>query len=151
MEHVNQELNQFLHLFVNKKQDDWYDLLPIAEFQHNNHVHSMTQQPLFLLDMGRIPRMSFKPRQNPSSLETVNEFTKQMESATEEAKSVIYKAQEDMMRYYNQRRSPAPIFKPGDWVYLDALDIKMTHPSLKLSHCRLGPFEIECQVGPITY
>jgi len=51
-EHVNQELDQFLHLFVNKQQDDWYDLLPIAEFQHNNYVHSMMQQPPFLLDMG---------------------------------------------------------------------------------------------------
>jgi len=45
--------------------------------------------------------MGFKPRQNPSSLETVNEFTKRMDSATEEAKSTIYKAQEDMVRYYN--------------------------------------------------
>jgi len=51
-EHVNQELNQFLRLFVNKWQDDWYDLLPIVEFQHNNHVHSAMQQPLFLLDTG---------------------------------------------------------------------------------------------------
>jgi len=51
--------------------------------------------------MGRIPHMGFKPRQNPSSLETVNEFTKRMESATEEAKSAIHKVQEDMMRYYN--------------------------------------------------
>jgi len=42
-EHVNQELDQFLRLFVNKQQDNWYDLLPIAEFQHNNHVHSVTQ------------------------------------------------------------------------------------------------------------
>jgi len=92
MECINQELDQFLHLFVNKQQDDWYDLLPIAEFQHNNHVHSATQQPLFLLDTGRIPRMGFEPRQDPSSLKTVNEFTKRMESATEEAKSVICKA-----------------------------------------------------------
>jgi len=52
MECVNQELNQFLCLFVNERQDDWYDLLPITEFQHNNHVHSATQQPLFLLDTG---------------------------------------------------------------------------------------------------
>jgi len=49
-ERINQELDQFLHLFVNEWQDDWYDLLPIAEFQHNNHVHSATQQPPFLLD-----------------------------------------------------------------------------------------------------
>jgi len=42
MERVNQELDQYLWLFVNKQQDDWYDLLPMAEFQHNNHVHSTT-------------------------------------------------------------------------------------------------------------
>jgi len=31
-EHINQELDQFLRLFVNEQQDDWYDLLPITEF-----------------------------------------------------------------------------------------------------------------------
>ena len=41
-EHINQELDQYLWLFVNKQQDNWYDLLPMAEFQHNNHVHSTT-------------------------------------------------------------------------------------------------------------
>jgi len=95
--------------------------------------------------------MGFEPRQDPSSLETVNEFTKRMESATEEAKSAIRKAQEDMMRYYNRRRSLAPVFKPGDRVYLDASDIKTTCLSPKLSHRRLGPFEIEYQVGPSAY
>jgi len=148
---VNQELDQFLCLFVNEQQNDWYDLLPIAEFQHNNHVHSATQQPPFLLDMGRIPRMGFELRQDPSNLETVNKFTKRMESATEEAKSVIRKVQEDITRYYNRRRSPAPVFKPEDQVYLNTSDIKTTRPSPKLSHRRLGPFEIERQVGPLVY
>jgi len=59
------------------------------------------QQPLFLLDTGRIPHMGFEPRQDPSGLEMVNKFTKRMESTTKEAKSTIRKAQEDMMRYYN--------------------------------------------------
>ena len=148
---VNQKLDQFLRLFVNEWQDDWYDLLSIAEFQHNNYVHSATQQPPFLLDTGRIPCMGFEPRQDPSSLETVNEFTKRMESATKEAKSAIRKAQEDITRYYNRRRSPAPVFKPGDWIYLDTSDIKTTLLSPKLSHRRLGPFEIECQVGLLAY
>jgi len=101
--------------------------------------------------MGQIPHMGFELRQNLPSLEMVNEFTKRMESATEEAKSAIRKVQEDMTRYYNRRRSLAPVFKPGDQVYLDASDIKMTHPSPKLSHRRLGPFEIEHQVGLIAY
>jgi len=95
--------------------------------------------------------MGFEPSQAPSGLETVNEFMEQMKSATEEAKSVICKAQKDMTRYYNQRRSPAPVFKPGDWVYLDVSDIRTTCPSPKLSHRRLGPFEIERQVGLLAY
>jgi len=45
--------------------------------------------------------MDFKLRQNPSDLEMVNKFMKRMKSATEEAKSVIHKVQEDMMQYYN--------------------------------------------------
>jgi len=100
-ERVNQELDQYLRLFVNEQQDDWYDLLPMVEFQHNNHVYSATQQPPFLLDTGRLSCMGFEPRQNPSGLETVNEFMERMRTAIDEAKSVIRKAQDDMKRYYN--------------------------------------------------
>jgi len=32
MEHINQELNQYLCLFVNEQQDNWYDLLSMVEF-----------------------------------------------------------------------------------------------------------------------
>jgi len=96
------------------------------EFQHNNHIYSATQQTLFLLDMGQIPHMGFEPRQNPSGLEIVNEFTKRMQFTTEEAKSVICKAQEDMIHYYNRRKSLASVFKLGDQVYLDTLDIRTT-------------------------
>jgi len=52
----------------------------------------------------------------------------------EEAKSAIRKAQDDMKRYYNRRRTPALVFKPGDKVFLDTLDIHTTCPSQKLSH-----------------
>jgi len=95
--------------------------------------------------------MGFELSQVPSRLKTVNEFTKRMKSATEEAKSAIHKAQEDMTQYYNQRRIPAPVYKPGDRVYLDTSDIKTIHPSPKLSHRQLGPFKIENQVGPSIY
>jgi len=95
--------------------------------------------------------MGFEPSQAPSRLETVNEFTERMKSATEEAKLAIRKAQEDITRYYNQKRTPAPMYKPEDRVYLDASDIKTTHPSPKLSYRRLGPFEIEHQVGLLAY
>ena len=73
-ERVNQELEQYLHLFVNKRQNDWDDLLPMAEFQYNNHVHASMCESPFMLDTGRHPRMGFEPHQPPSHLESVNEF-----------------------------------------------------------------------------
>ena len=33
---VNQEVEQFLHLFVNQRQDNWYDWISIAEFAYND-------------------------------------------------------------------------------------------------------------------
>jgi len=41
-EHVNQKLEQYLHVFVNERQDNWDEWLPMAEFAYNNHVHSST-------------------------------------------------------------------------------------------------------------
>ena len=52
-EQVNQKLEQYLRIFVEERQDNWYTLLPLAEFSYNNHVHSSTQQTPFLLDTGR--------------------------------------------------------------------------------------------------
>ena len=77
MERVNQELEQYLRLFVNQRQDDWMDLLPLAEFQYNNHVHASTQHPPFLLDSGRLPWMGFELDQHSSRVESVNKFMEQ--------------------------------------------------------------------------
>ena len=71
--------------------------------------------------------------------------------AIEEAKSAICKAQEDMKRYYDRCRTPAPVFNPGDKVFLDASDIQTTCPSQKLSHRRLGPFVVEWRIRPMAY
>jgi len=74
-----------------------------------------------------------------------------MRTAIKEAKSAIRKAQDDMKRYYDHRRTPAPVFNPGDKVFLDASDIWTTRPSQKLSHRRLGPFIVERRIRPMAY
>jgi len=122
----------------------------MAEFQYNNHIHSSTQKMPFMLDCRQHPRMSFEPQQ-PSQLESANEFADQMKTAAEEANAALSKAKEDMARYYNQRRLPTPTYAAGDMVYLDASDIHTTRPSRKLSQCRLGPFPIERQVSRSAY
>ena len=61
MKQVNQELEQYLQLFINQRQDNWNGLLPLAEFQYNNHIHSSTQHSPFLLDTDQKPCMGFEP------------------------------------------------------------------------------------------
>jgi hypothetical protein len=52
MERVYQELEQYLRLFVNKWQDDWDELLLMAEFQYNNHIHSVVYIEYMQLSLG---------------------------------------------------------------------------------------------------
>jgi len=56
-----------------------------------------------------------------------------------------------MKRYYDRCRTPAPVFNPGDKVFLDVLDIQTMHPSQKLSHRWLSPFVVKRRIGPMAY
>jgi len=150
-ERVNQELEQYLQIFIRERQDDWYTLLPLAEFSYNNHIHLSTQQTPFLLDTARHPWMGFELHQPPSRFEAVNEFTDRMKDTLEEAKSALAKAKDDMAWYYTCCCSPALSFSPGNMVYLDSEDIQTTRLSKKLSHCRLGPYPVERHVGKYAY
>ena len=52
-EHVNQEVKQFLHPFMNQRQDDWYNWISIAKFAYNDQVHTSTQTSPFMLNAGQ--------------------------------------------------------------------------------------------------
>jgi transposase InsO family protein len=42
VERKNQEVEAYLRLFIDKRQDDWVDLLPTAEFVINSRLNSAT-------------------------------------------------------------------------------------------------------------
>ena len=46
-EQVNQELEQYLHVFCNFQANNWADLLPFMEFAHNAQAHSTTGKSPF--------------------------------------------------------------------------------------------------------
>jgi transposase InsO family protein len=149
-ERVNQEIEQYIRLFVNHHQDDWNELLPMCEFSYNNHVHSSTKHTPFFLDTGRHPRMGFEP-QLTSDVESAVEFRDRMKNTLEEAKAALVKAKEDYTLYYNRRRTPAPEFSRGDRVYVDAEDIHTDRPSKKFDSLRYGPYKVLEKVGSSAY
>src|SRR5260370_27673526 len=73
MEHVNQEIEAYLRVFVSHRQDDWADWLPLAEFAYNNKVHAATHQTPFELDAGQHPCLGVEPMRT-STVEAVDTF-----------------------------------------------------------------------------
>jgi len=95
--------------------------------------------------------MGFEPHQPPSKVEAVNEFMDWIKDTLEEARSALAKAKDEMARYYNWRRTLAPMFSPGNMVYLDSSNIHTTRPSRKLSHHRLGPYPVLRRIRKLAY
>ena len=59
-ERVNQELEQYLKVFIDHKQEQWLDQLETAEFTYNNKIHSVTKVSLFKVNYSQNPRMDLK-------------------------------------------------------------------------------------------
>ena len=113
-ESANQEIEQYLRLFVNHRQDDWAEWLPLAEFSHNNRVQASTRQTPFMLNNGRHPRTGIEPFRE-SRNQSVDDFVKKMQAAKKEAEAALHRAADDMARYYDLHREEAPGYKPEIW------------------------------------
>ena len=59
-ERVNQELKQYLRMFIDHRQEQWPEWLGTAEFTYNNKAHSSTRMLSFKANYRQDPRMGFK-------------------------------------------------------------------------------------------
>jgi len=89
-------LDQYLCFFINKWQSNWYNLLPLAEFQYNNYIYSATQQLFFLFNTDHFSQMDFELHQQLSKLELVSEFVEWIKSTLEEKKAAFQKSQDNI-------------------------------------------------------
>jgi len=90
-ERVNQELEQYLRIFIDHRQEQWPEWLEIVEFAYNNKVHSSTRMLPFKANYGQDPRIGFKGRKKGKYV-GVERFVKKMKEIQEEAKVVLKKA-----------------------------------------------------------
>src|SRR5258705_3128195 len=95
MERINQEIEQYLRLFVEHRQSDWMDWLPMAEFSYNNRMQAATKNTPFMLNFGQHPRMGMEPRAT-TRVDSVEAFVSQLTRAREDAAAALAKAVEDM-------------------------------------------------------
>ena len=58
-ERVNQTLETYLRTFINYDQDDWLQMLPLAEFAYNNSYTTATRTTPFYANYGFHPRTMY--------------------------------------------------------------------------------------------
>ena len=88
---TNQELEQYLRMYVNRKQNNWSEWLAMAEFTFNNKVHTVTKTSLFQVNYRRELRMGFDIRKKGKN-EKAEEFVKEMKEKHEEARAALMKS-----------------------------------------------------------
>jgi len=93
-ERVNQVLRGYLRIFVNYDQDDWYHLLPLAEYAYNNSVTRAHDMTPFFANYGYHPQTEWlkEPEaQNPGAnhyahwMQTLHQQVRKSREKTREA------------------------------------------------------------------
>ena len=122
-ERINQELEQYLRMFINHRQEQWSGWLGIAEFAYNNKIHSSTKTLSFKANYRQDPRMGFKVRKK-GRYEEAEKFVIKMKEIQEEAKAVLGKAQKKMKKYTDRKRAEVDEYRVEDLVMLSTKDLK---------------------------
>jgi len=122
-EQINQELEQYLRMFMDHRQEQWLEWLGTAEFTYNNKKHTATQISPFKANYGLRPRMGFEGRRG-KRFEAAEKFAERIKQVQEEVKAVLGKAQEEMRKYMDRKRREGVEFKVDDLVLLSMRELK---------------------------
>jgi len=145
-ERVNQELEVYLHAYVDYYQDDWEACLPFAEFSYNNRHHSAIGMSPFFAEYGYNPSFSINPV-NSQSVPAVDERLDCLWEVHEELVSLLMLAVEHMKKFHDASVDESLDYIPGDCVYLERAYLRSTRPSHKVDYRRYGLLEIDNSIS----
>jgi len=119
---INQELKQYLRMFIDHRQEQWPDWLGTAEFVYNNKAYSSTKTLFFKANYRQDPRMGFEVRRK-GKYKGAEKFVTKMKEIQGEVKAALGKVQE-IKRYVDRKRAEVNEYKVGDLVILSTKDLK---------------------------
>ena len=138
---VNQELERYLRQYCSWQQDDWDEWLFLAEAAQNGAPSESTKISPFMAINGYEPRMVFdyKPQQDVQvrpehrpNIDKAKAFAESQKAIWDNLQAEIKLSQIRMEEFANRKRDPAPMYKNGDYVWLNMKNIRTTRPSKKL-------------------
>jgi len=149
-EWTNQTLEQYLHIYCNYQQDNWLELLPLAEFAYNNAPSATTGVSPFFANKGYHPNLSVYPERDIAS-SCARDFVVDLDELQSTLKEEIAKAQRHYQPSADSRRQQPPDFQIRQSVFVRSQYFRTTRPSKKLSERYLGPYEIIAQPSPQSF
>jgi hypothetical protein len=149
-ERANQEVEKYLRIFVNRRQDDWAEHLPLAEFVINSRTHSALGMAPFEITYGYMPHFNI-PVGRRTGIPEVETRLEILREARRDAGAALHLGKRHQKEGYERGKKRAHRFKVGDYVWLSGEDIDLKLSSEKLGDRQLGPFEILEKIGPLDY
>ena len=148
VENNNKWVETYIRMFCNHQQNNWSQLLHLAEFAYNNHFHPSIGMSPFRANVGYDMTLTgegpTRGKDTPLRLALLHKLHMR-------CKMWLEQAQKKQTHQYNKRRMDTPPLKEGDQVWLDSTDLVTDRPSPKLEALRYGPFNIDKVMGPLTY
>ena len=149
-ERLNQTMEQYLRSYISYQQDDWVELLPLAQFAYNSSKSEATGLSPFFANYGYEPEAYHPPRDH-DTMPRATIHVKKLASLHNHLREVLQERQITTTKQANKRRLKGPTFKEGDRIYLLRKNIKTKRPSDKLDYKKLGPFEVIKPIGDVNY
>ena len=115
--YTNQIFEQYLCVYCNYQQDNWFKLLPLVEFAYNNVLSATTNVSLFFTNTGYYLNITIYPEYDMAFSQAYN-FTIDLDELQSTLKAEISTAQQHYQKSANAQHSPAPDFKVGNKVFI---------------------------------
>jgi len=147
---MNQTVEQYLRIYCNYQQDNWYEYLSLAEFAYNNAYQSSIKCSPFYANYGFNPQFHINLRHTNSDNIPAKEHAERLLQHHENLVENVKQAQNSQARYYDARHKRIE-FAVNDKVWLLTPNIRTERPSKKLDWKRLGPYTITKRVGLQAY
>jgi hypothetical protein len=152
-ERVNAQVEQYLRAYCNYQQDNWVELLSMAEFSFNSSKNETIGVTPFFANYGYHPRydLVLDPGRIAPSSEELQDYAAKLSDLQDFLKSEMAYSQARHAEQADRHRVPPHDLRVGDFVWLLRRHIKTTRPSSKLDYKRLGRFQILEKISSHAY